>query len=292
MATAQNGRVPLVILLGVVCMLGGLGYKISAAPFHMWTPDVYEGAPTPITGFMSVGAKAAGFAALLRVFCYSLHAIQADWVIIVAILSAATMIVGNIVAISQTNLKRMLAYSSIAHAGYILMGVAAANQTGMAGALFYLVAYTFTNIGAFAVLTAMARPEGENQTFPAYRGLYRRSPGLALMMMIFMLSLTGIPLTGGFIGKYYLFLSAIEANLYWLAIIGVLTSVVSAFFYLRVIVDMFIHDAEPGQEVKSVNYAPLNWTINLTALATFVLGVIPTSALALVQLAAKLLMGT
>ena len=186
----------------------------------------------------------------------------------------------------------MLAYSSIAHAGYILMGVASANQTGMAGALFYLLAYTFTNIGAFAVLTAMARPEGENQTFPAYRGLYRRSPGLALMMMIFMLSLTGIPLTGGFIGKYYLFLSAIEANLYWLAIIGVLTSVVSAFFYLRVIVDMFMREAEPGQEVKAVHYAPLNWTINLTALATFVLGVVPTSALALVQLAAKLLMGT
>ncbi len=287
----QVGSSPM-LLIGAGLILVGLGFKVAAVPFHMWTPDVYEGAPTPITGFMSVGAKAAGFAAMLRVFGYSLHAIQADWVIIVAILSAATMIVGNIIAISQTNLKRMLAYSSIAHAGYILMGVASANQTGMAGALFYLLAYTFTNIGAFAVLTAMARPEGENQTFPAYRGLYKRSPGLALMMMIFMLSLTGIPLTGGFIGKYYLFLSAIEARLYWLAIIGVLTSVVSAFFYLRVIVDMFMREAEPGQEVKAVNYAPLNWTINLTALATFVLGVIPTSALALVQLAAKLLMGT
>jgi NADH-quinone oxidoreductase subunit N len=288
--SAQVGASPL-LLLGAGFVLIGLGFKVAAVPFHMWTPDVYEGAPTPITGFMSVGAKAAGFAALLRVFSYSLGGIQSQWVTIVAILAALTMIVGNIVAVSQTNLKRMLAYSSIAHAGYILMGVASGNQTGVAGALFYLIAYTFTNVGAFAVLTSRAKQSGEDQTFPAYRGLYKRNPGLALMMMIFMLSLTGIPLTGGFIGKYYLFLSAVEAHLYWLAIIGVLTSVVSAYFYLRVIVDMFMRDSEPEREVAPVNYRPLNFTVNASALIVVVLGVIPMSVLSLVQLAAKLLVG-
>ena len=286
----QLGTSPLA-LLGAGFVLVGLGFKVAAVPFHMWTPDVYEGAPTPITGFMSVGAKAAGFAALLRVFVYSLGGIKADWVTLVAIVSAITMIVGNVVAISQTNLKRMLAYSSIAHAGYILLGVASGNETGVAGALFYLVAYTFTNVGAFAVLTAMAKQEGEEQTFQTYRGLYKRSPALALMMMLFMLSLTGIPLTGGFIGKYYLFLSAVQANLIWLAVIGVLTSVVSAFFYLRVIVDMFMRDAEPGHAEMPVNYRPLNWTVNLAALGVLVLGIIPTVALPVIQLAAQLLVG-
>ncbi len=284
------GASPL-LLLGAGFVLVGLGFKVAAVPFHMWTPDVYEGAPTPITGFMSVGAKAAGFAALLRVFSYSLGGIQSQWVTIVAILAALTMILGNIVAVSQTNLKRMLAYSSIAHAGYILMDVASGNQTGVAGALFYLIAYTFTNIGAFAVLTAMAKQSGEDQTFLAYRGLYKRNPGLALMMMIFMLSLTGIPLTAGFIGKYYLFISAVEAQLYWLAIIGVLTSVVSAYFYLRVIVDMFMRDGEPGREVSPVNYRPLNFAVNASALIVIVLGVIPMALLSLVQMAAKLLVG-
>jgi len=286
----QVGASPL-LLIGSGFVLVGLGFKVAAVPFHMWTPDVYEGAPTPITGFMSVGAKAAGFAALLLVFVVALGAIKVDWVTLVAIVSAVTMIVGNVVAISQTNLKRMLAYSSIAHAGYILMGVATGNQTGVAGAMFYLVAYTFTNIGAFAVLTAMAKQSGEDQTFTTYRGLYKRSPALAVMMTVFMLSLIGIPLTGGFIGKYYLFLSAIEAQLYWLAIVGVLTSVISAFFYLRVIVDMFMREAEPGVEAMPVNYRPLNFTINLAALVVIVLGILPTSLLALMQLAAKMLVG-
>ncbi len=279
------------LLIGAGMILVGLGFKVAAVPFHMWTPDVYEGAPTPITGFMSVGAKAAGFAALLRVFVYSLGSIQSQWVTIVAIISAITMIVGNVVAISQTNLKRMLAYSSIAHAGYILMGVASANENGISGALFYLIAYTFTNIGAFAILTTMAKSSGEDQSFNTYRGLYKRNPGLALLMTVFMLSLTGIPLTGGFVGKYYLFLSAIDAKLYWLAIIGVLTSVVSAFFYLRIIVDMFMRDAEAGKEVEPVKYRSLSWAVGLSALATFLLGVVPTAVLALVQTAAKLLMG-
>jgi NADH-quinone oxidoreductase subunit N len=281
------------LLFGAALILVGLGFKVAVVPFHMWTPDVYEGAPTPITGFMSVGAKAAGFAALLRVFVYALGSIQADWVLLVSIISAITMILGSIVAIAQTNLKRMLAYSSIASAGYILIGVAAGNQTGVYGALFYLVAYLFTNLGAFAVLTEMARRSGEDQSYKTYRGLYKRSPGLAIMMMIFMLSLAGIPLTGGFIGKYLLFASAIQAGLDWLAIIAVVTSVIAAFFYLRVIVDMFMRDAEPEHEVQPVHYRALDFTVGLSALGVLVLGIVPGLVITLVQNAAQwLIAGT
>ncbi len=285
---AAGGSSPM-LLFGAALILVGLGFKVAVVPFHMWTPDVYEGAPTPIAGFMSVGAKAAGFAALLRVFVYALGSIQADWVPLVSIISAVTMILGSIVAISQTNLKRMLAYSSIASAGYILIGVAAGNQAGVYGALFYLVAYLFTNLGAFAVLTAMARraPQAEDQTYPTYRGLYQRSPGLAIMMMIFMLSLAGIPLTGGFIGKYLLFVAAIQAGLNGLAIIAVVTSVIAAFFYLRVIVDMFMRDAEPGHEVQPAPYRVLNLTVGFAALAVLVLGILPGFVLTLVQNAAQ-----
>ncbi len=286
------GASPL-LLFGAALILVGLGFKVAVVPFHMWTPDVYEGAPTPITGFMSVGAKAAGFAALFRVFVYSLGPIQADWVTLVSVISAITMVVGSIVAISQTNLKRMLAYSSIANAGYILIGVAAANEIGVYGALFYLIAYLFTNVGAFAVMTEMARraPQGEDQTYHTYRGLYKRSPGLAVMMMIFMLSLTGIPLTGGFVGKYLLFASAVQAQLTWLLIIAVATTVISAFFYLRVVVDMFMRDAEPGREVQPVRYRALDLTVGLSALGVLVLGIVPMAALTLVQNAAALFMG-
>jgi NADH-quinone oxidoreductase subunit N len=291
---ASVGASPM-LLFGAALILVGLGFKVAVVPFHMWTPDVYEGAPTPIAGFMSVGAKAAGFAALFRVFVYSLGPIQSDWTLLVSIISAMTMIVGSVVAISQTNLKRMLAYSSIASAGYILIGVAAGNELGVFGALFYLVAYLFTNLGAFAVLTEMARraPQGEDQTYRTYRGLYQRSPGLAIMMMIFMLSLAGIPLTGGFIGKYLLFAAAIQAGLDWLAIIAVITSVIAAFFYLRVIVDMFMHDAEPEHAVQPVHYRVLDFTVGLSALAVLVLGIIPGTVLVLVQNAAQwLIAGT
>jgi NADH-quinone oxidoreductase subunit N len=277
------------LLFGAALILVGLGFKVAVVPFHMWTPDVYEGAPTPVAGFMSVGAKAAGFAALLRVFVYALGSIQADWVLLVSIISAITMILGSIVAIAQTNLKRMLAYSSIASAGYILIGVAAGNQTGVYGALFYLVAYLFTNLGAFAVLTEMAKraPQSEDQTYQTYRGLYKRSPGLAITMMIFMLSLAGIPLTGGFIGKYLLFASAIQAGLNGLAVIAVVTSVIAAFFYLRVIVDMFMRDAEPEHEVQPVHYRVLDFTVGLSALGVLVLGIVPGLVLTLVQNAAQ-----
>ena len=286
---AQTGRNATLLLVGAGLLIVGLGFKVAAVPFHMWTPDVYEGAPTPITGFMSVGAKAAGFAALLRVFLLGLHAVQADWIPVLAILSALTMILGNVVALAQTNLKRMLAYSSIAHAGYMLMGVASGNPSGLAAVMFYLLAYTFTNIGAFAVLAAFARREGEDQTFTQYAGLGRKHPWLAVAMALFMLSLTGIPPTGGFFGKYYLFLAAIEGGLGWLAIVGVLTSVISAFFYLRVIVDMTMR--EPERETPSRIYPALTTTLAVTALGTLVLGVWPGPWLQLAQAGLKMLTG-
>ncbi len=270
---AQTGRNATLLLVGAGLIIVGLGFKVAAVPFHMWTPDVYEGAPTPITGFMSVGAKAAGFAALLRVLLFGLGAVRSDWMPVLAVLSALTMILGNVVALTQTNLKRMLAYSSIAHAGYMLMGLAAGTQAGLAAVLFYLLSYTFTNIGAFAVLTALARREVEDQTFHQYAGLMRQHPWLTAAMAFFMLSLTGVPPASGFFGKYYLFLAAVDGNLGWLAIIGVITSVISAFFYLRVIVDMTMR--EPERETPSRIYPALVTTLAVTALGTLALGLWP-----------------
>ena len=290
---ANLTRSPL-LLVGSGLLLVGLGFKVAVVPFHMWTPDVYEGAPTPVTGFMSVGAKVAGFAAMLRVFAFAFGALQADLVVIVAVLAALTMILGNVVAIMQNNLKRMLGYSSIAHAGYVLMGVAAAGdprgqELGVAGAMFYLLAYAFTNLGAFAALAMLASRTGEDQSFAAYRGLARRNLPMALAMAFFMLSLTGIPLTGGFTGKYYLFWAAVQSDLAWLALIGVLTSVVSAFYYLRVVIEMFMR--EPEKAVEPVRYRTLDFSLALTAAATFLLGVTPSAVLALAQQAARLLFG-
>jgi NADH-quinone oxidoreductase subunit N len=284
--TGQNGTL---LLLGAGLLIVGLGFKVAAVPFHMWTPDVYEGAPTPVTGFMSVGAKAAGFAALLRVFLYAFYAVRLDWIPVVAILSALTMILGNVVALSQTNLKRMLAYSSIAHAGYMLMGVAAGNQAGLAAVQFYLLAYAFTNIGAFTVLSALVRREGEDQTFHQYAGVARKHPWLALAMALFMFSLTGVPPTGGFFGKYYLFLAAMDGGLTWLAVVGVLTSVISAFFYLRVIVDMVMR--EPEREVPGRIYPAVITTLAVTALGTLVLGMWPGPWLQLAQAGLKIFGG-
>jgi len=300
-ALSQNlTRSPL-LLIGAGLLLVGLGFKVAVVPFHMWTPDVYEGAPTPVTGFMSVGAKVAGFAALVRIFALAFGSLQADWVQVVAIIAALTMLLGNVVAIMQNNVKRMLGYSSIAHAGYILMGVAAAGtgdpaardaQRGVAGAMFYLLAYAFTNLGAFAVMVMLAPTDGkavEDQSFSAYRGLARRNLPAAVAMAFFMLSLTGIPLTGGFVGKYYLFWAAIEADLSGLALIGVLTTVVSAFYYLRVVIEMFMR--EPSQEVEPARYRTLTFSVALTMAATFILGVLPSSLLSLVQQATQALFG-
>ena len=273
---AREQADPTLLIIAVPMLLVGLGFKVAAVPFHMWTPDVYEGAPSAAVAFMSVGAKVAGFAALLRIFVAALPDLAEAWGPVVIAVSAATMIWGNIAAIAQSTIKRMLAYSSIAHAGYILMALAAASNPTVAddavsAALFYLFAYLFSNLGAWAVVLALERTEGRGLHIEDYAGLGQRRPALALAMAIFMLSLIGVPPTAGFIGKFLVFGVTIEAGLIGLAIVGVVTSLISAYYYLRVVVMMYMRSGEP--ETRSEGW--LNRTVGLTALATFLLGVIP-----------------
>jgi len=272
------------LLVGAVLVLVGLGFKVAAVPFHMWTPDVYQGAPSSVVAFMSVGAKAGGFAALLRVFIAALPDLAASWAPLTIALAALTMTWGNVAAIVQGNIKRMLAYSSIAHAGYILMALPAASVPAVApgavsAALFYLFAYLFSNLGAWGVVLAVERTEGGGLQIDDYAGLSRRRPGLALAMGLFMLSLTGLPPTVGFVGKFFIFRAALDAGQIGLAVVGVLTSVVSAYYYLRVVVVMYMRSGEP--ETRSEGW--LNATIGVAALATFVFGILPGPVLALAE---------
>lgn len=285
---ADGGSAGVLLLLGAGLILVGLGFKVAVVPFHMWTPDVYEGAPTPVTAFMSVGAKVGGFAALIRLVAVALPTFvlaegdtvtvwqQAFWLV-----AAATLILGNFVAVAQTNVKRMLAYSSIAHAGYIMMAVAAAGTAGVADAaaqatLLYLLAYMFTNLGAFGVALSVEKDDGSGTSIEDFVGLAKSRPRLALMMAVFMLSLTGIPLTAGFVGKWFVFKAALDANLIPLAIIGVLTSVVSAFYYLRIIVNMYLRDGEGDRAEGATEY--VNWAVYVAFAGTLVMGILPVLA--------------
>jgi len=279
-AVAGSGSGPVVSLpllgIGAALILVGFGFKVAAVPFHMWTPDVYQGAPTPVTGFMAVGAKAAGFAALLRIFVTALPSLDGKLVPVLWGLAALTMLVGNLLAISQTNIKRMLAYSSIAHAGYILMALAAYGKPLVAGdavasALFYLVTYALTSFGTWAVVIALEKSEGKGLEIADYAGLGRKRPQLAAAMTVFMLSLTGMPPTLGLVGKFYLFRTAIQGGFVGLAIIGVLTSLISAYYYLRVVVTMYMREGEP----ESTREPWLDLTWGLTALATVLLSFLP-----------------
>ena len=290
--TAGGTSDTLLLFAGTALVLVGLGFKVAAVPFHMWTPDVYEGAPTTVTAFMATATKAAGFAAVLRVFLFGLGPILSTWQPVIIVLSALTMIVGNVVALSQTNLKRMLAYSSIAHAGYVLIGVAAGNSLGTTGVLFYLVSYAATTLAAFAVMTVMGSETGEDQTIDAYAGLIRRRPLLALVMALAMFSLTGVPPTAGFAGKYFLFQAAIGSGLTWLAIIGVLTSVISAYFYLRVVVTMFMREPAAQPAPLSLASPTRSLAVAITAIATLALGILPAPLLNLVSQAVNALAST
>ena len=272
------------LLFGGVLMLIGLGFKVAAVPFHMWTPDVYQGAPSAVTAFMSVGAKAAGFAALLRIFFATISITAADLTMVFWVLSALTMFLGNLVAISQTNIKRMLAYSSIAHAGYILMAMVTFGDTIMAqnavsSALFYLLTYAVTSLGAWAVVIALEKASGaegsDGLQIQDYAGLGKKHPALAIAMVVFMLSFTGVPPTLGFMGKFYLFKSVIEGGYLGLALIGVLTSLISAYFYLRIIVMMYMKEGEP--EVRREPW--LQITAYAAALAVVVLTLVSTPLL-------------
>ena len=279
LAAATTGHASTGLLaLGAGLVLVGLGFKVAVVPFHMWTPDVYDGAPSVVAAFMSVGAKTGGFAALLRVFLSAFPSLVTEWALVAAVISALTMILGNFAAIAQSNIKRMLAYSSIAHAGYILMGLVAASTTrldlrsfSVGASLFYLLAYAVTNLGTWAVVMAVERAEGEGLKIDDYAGLGWRRPGLALAMALFMLSLTGLPPTVGLIAKIYIFRAAIDAGYLWLALIGVLTSLVSAYYYLRVVFTMYMREGEG----VALSRPLLNITVGLTALATFVFGILP-----------------
>jgi NADH-quinone oxidoreductase subunit N len=247
----ENGT----LLAGFALLVVGLAFKISAAPFHMWTPDVYQGAPSPITAFMSSATKVAGFAAFLRIFLVAFPLYRTDWRPIIMALATVTLVVGTVAAVVQTDLKRALAYSSIANAGYVLIGFAAASvddraaaHRGLEAALFYLFTYTFMTIGAFAVVTLVGRRSHDaRHNFDQYRGLARSSPVLAGFLTFFLLAQAGVPFTGGFIAKLQVFGAAIDAREYWLALVGVLSAVVLAFFYLRVIVVTFAGDDEAGE---------------------------------------------
>jgi NADH-quinone oxidoreductase subunit N len=274
----------LLIWAGAGLLLVGFGFKIAAVPFHMWVPDVYQGAPTPVTAFISAGPKAAGFAALLRVFLFSFVTVKLDWTIIVWIMAALTMTVGNIIAIAQSDIKRMLAYSSIAHAGYVLVALVAGGETGISSALFYLLAYTFMNIGAFTVVIALGRKGEENTGLDDYSGLGSRSPLLAILMTVFMFSLAGFPPTAGFMGKFYVFSAAVKSGFVGLVIIGVLNSLVSVYYYLRVVVLMFMHPPQTETGTERINVA-LGAGLVLLISTWFVLqmGILPQSLLSLAQ---------
>jgi len=272
-----EGNVNLLLLsIGAAGILVGFGFKIAAVPFHMWTPDVYQGAPSAVTAFMSSGAKIAGFAALLRVFATAFPSIAVDMTGVFWALAALTMVLGNVIAIAQTNIKRLLAYSSIAHAGYILMafvpyGNPDVAPVSIAAGLFYLVAYVLMNFGAWGVVIALERGTGKGLELNDYAGLARKHPMHAAAMAIFMLSLIGLPPTLGLVGKIYLFRAVIDGGFYGLAVIGVLTSLVSAYYYLRVIVIMYMRDGEPETERESF----LDLTTVATAVATVVISLVP-----------------
>jgi NADH-quinone oxidoreductase subunit N len=271
-AGAMNQSPLALIALGL--LLVGFAFKVSAVPFHMWTPDAYEGAPTIVAGFMSTAVKAAAFAAFVRVFLSALEPLRPDWAPVLWAIAAATMILGTVVGVAQSNLKRMLAYSSIAHAGYLLVALVAANDVGKGAVLFYLLVYAVTNLGAFATIALLGTREHGNDDLQSYAGLSERHPAVALTMAVFLLSLGGLPPTAGFVGKWYVFSAAVQAGYYGLAIIGVLTSIVSIFFYLRVIVMMYM---APPAVVPAPPAVPRAAVVALAAsiAATFYLGVLP-----------------
>jgi NADH-quinone oxidoreductase subunit N len=279
---AVDAKSPL-LLAGMFLLIVGFGFKVALVPFHQWAPDVYEGAPTSIAAFISAGPKAAGFAAFLRIFMEAFQNLQSEWIVAVIILAALTMTVGNLVAIAQRNIKRMLAYSSIAHAGYILVGLAAANKDGISSAMFYLLIYCVMNIGAFGVVILARTEDGESLMISDYAGLGFKKPLLALFMTVMLLSLAGFPPTAGFVGKFYIFRSAVEAGQIWLVIIGAINTAISAFYYLRVVVTMYMR--EPEAELDFLAYPRLLIVaLTLAAIGVVLIGILPSYFLSPAQI--------
>lgn len=275
------------VILGLCLLIIGFGFKIASVPFHKWTPDVYEGAPTSITAFMSVGPKVAGFAVILRVFVGSLSELEPKWSVILWVLAVLSMTVGNLIALAQTNIKRMLAYSSIAHAGYALIAIISFSQLGSSSLVFYMLTYTFMNLGAFAIVIVLGRKGEENLKIEDYNGLAYKHPLLAITMTIFLFSLAGIPPMAGFIGKFYVFGAAIESGHVVLAIIGVTNSVIAVFYYLKVIVAMYMKKAE--REFAPLSLSPfIILALIITVFGTIYLGIFPGTIIELAQKATLL----
>ena len=262
--------------LAMGLLIVGFAFKVSAVPFHMWTPDAYEGAPSSVTGFMSTGVKAAAFAAFARVFLSAFEPLRVSWASVLWPIAAATMIVGTVVGLAQTNVKRMLAYSSIAHGGYLLLALISGNDVAKGSILFYLLTYALTNLGAFGVIVLLEDRDRANERITDYAGLWNDHPALAALMTIFLLSLGGFPPMAGFIAKWYVFSAAVKAGYVWLAVIGVLTSVVSVFFYLRIVVMMYMTPS--GETMPRFPSVPriAGAALVLSALAIFYLGILPT----------------
>jgi NADH-quinone oxidoreductase subunit N len=264
------------IVGGMALLLVGFGFKVAAVPFHVWTPDVYEGAPTAVTALMAVGVKAAGFAAFTRVFLHTLAGLSVDWSGVLWALAALTMTVGNVTAIRQQNIKRMLAYSSVAHAGYLLVGMVAGGDLGGSAVLFYLIAYTLMTLGAFAVVIALGRYGAANERLADYNGVGFSHPFLGAAMIVFMLSLAGVPPLVGFVGKFYIFSAAVKAGYVGLTVIGVLNSVVSVYYYVGVLVRMYM--VEGALDVPSPSTRPyLFATLLVTLAGTIIIGLFPSS---------------
>jgi NADH-quinone oxidoreductase subunit N len=268
---------PLTAMAGVAAalMFVGLAFKVSAFPFQIWAPDVYQGAPTPVSAFLSAGPKAAAFAIFLRIFMTAFEPIGQAWAPLVWGSALLSMIVGNFAALLQTNVKRMLAYSSIAHAGYIMVALTTGSDTGIAAVMFYLAAYACMNVGAFAVVSHLSGKDERYQSIEDFAGLGQKQPFVAAMMTIFLLSLIGVPLTGGFFGKFYIFKAALDTNLVWLTVLGLLTSAVAAYYYLRLLVMMYFR--EPGEAASNVAALTpaFSAALLLPAIGTLVLGIFP-----------------
>ena len=294
-ASMATGGLSAGLALGLAFLTTGVAFKIAAVPFHYWTPDAYQGSPTPVTGYLSVGPKVGAFALILRLFVEALGPLKADWLAVVVVLAVLTMTLGNLVALTQTNVKRMLAYSSIAHTGYMLVGLAAwaaGRLEGLEGLLYYAAAYSVMNLGAFAVIAALQKRAGVTSNLDTFAGLGRREPAMGILMTLFLLSLTGIPPTAGFFAKAYVILAAVQASqdgasvLGLLAVVAVLNAAAAAFYYLRVVVYMFMR--EPTSDEPALAHGRLLWAgLAITTILTVALGLIPGPLLEIVGNAAR-----
>ncbi len=283
-AIGTHGANDPLVLIATILMAVGFSFKLAAVPFHMWTPDVYQGAPTSVTAFMAVAAKAASFAAFMRVFVEGLGGLKADWSLLFLLIALVTLVLGNVVAIVQTNIKRMLAYSSIAHAGYALIGFVAAGRAvgpsgstpGLASVMIYLALYSFMTLGAFAVIGMLRKGEHEGEEIEDFTGLAKRQPLAAFLMLVFMVSLAGIPPTAGFIGKFYVFMAAVDAGLAWLAAIALLFAAVSAYYYMRVVMVMYMREPDPAAIAPRLVTSPaLSFVLACAVAGVILFGLFP-----------------